>query len=493
MITLKKIKSFHFELYHVIILLVIVILSQIMLSYISVKSIDNVLNKSMDLYRWDTAERLADLTTTSLELLMQPSFNSPKGDTQFLSSTVEALDFTITQQSLQKNVEDICLLFYAPDNKIIDVDQGADLYNYLINNIPPPQHIEKREVAKKWFREASYNLFNKESISTFKEGSHTFHILVPFSKHGEVLGAVYMKITPNFNNIIQAVSSSYDQSGALISAVILLSLLAMFSITTFLAKDRDIAQYELYKHKEIELKQRIEMQKESYFTKRIYHAHHKAEKIVGFIKEDLRNLAGSNLELIKIRLFKYSSFIGRVIYDMKTHTPPVNVIRNAGFKTDLNSVINFIIDNIFRRVYKEGDQYKFDIRLDERVPFLQINEYVIWQIIEPIIQNSIDHNQRSDITIGIRTIFYPVENKTIIILEDNGRGINPDLLRKNENGVKQIFLENFTTKDQPGNSGYGCYLAYESCRLCGWILDADNKPSGGAIMTITITHPVGKS
>ena len=37
------------------------------------------------------------------------------------------------------------------------------------------------------------------------------------------------------------------------------------------------------------LTKQITYEKELIFTKRIYHTHHKAEKIMGFIKEDLRH------------------------------------------------------------------------------------------------------------------------------------------------------------------------------------------------------------
>ncbi|MFA3783274.1 sensor histidine kinase [Melioribacteraceae bacterium 4301-Me] len=485
MISLKEFKSYHFQLYHVIILILIVILSQVMLAYINVRSVDNVVNKSIELYRWDTAERLADLATTSLELLLQPTFNSPNATSEFRTSTSEALDFTLSQQILQKNVEDICLLFKTSDNKIIDIDQGSDLFDYLTKGLlPKSTSTKKREKAKEWFNKSQNTLFKMESIATLKEGTHTFHILVPFSKHGEVLGAVYLKVSPDFKNITKAVASSYDQSGALISAVILLSLLAMFSITTFLVKDRDMAQYQLFKHKEKELKERIESQKESFFTKKIYHAHHKAEKIVGFIKEDLRNLTHENLETVRIRLSKYSGFMGRVIYDMKTYNPPINVIRNSTFNTNINSVIEFIVNNIFKRVYKEGNQCTFNLMLMENLPSININEYVVWQILEPLIQNSIDHNQKKNIVIEIKTTFDEQLNKINIYISDNGSGIAPYLLETNENGIKKIFLENSTTKNSLGHAGYGCYIAYEICKLCGWTLDAYNT-NQGAVFFIT--------
>ena len=72
-----------------------------------------------------------------------------------------------------------------------------------------------------------------------------------------------------------------------------------------------------------------------------------------------------------------------------------------------------------------------------------------------------------------------------IEIKDNGAGIEKSLLKKDENGVKVIFKENSTTKKKSANSGYGCYIAYENCKRCGWLLDAENHING-AIIKITI-------
>jgi len=75
------------------------------------------------------------------------------------------------------------------------------------------------------------------------------------------------------------------------------------------------------------------------------------------------------------------------------------------------------------------------------------------------------------------------------MIEDNGKGIASELLEKNENGLKLIFVENTTTKSQGlQNSGYGCYIAYEMTRRCGWNIDAENLQNGGCRFTITINN-----
>jgi signal transduction histidine kinase len=116
--------------------------------------------------------------------------------------------------------------------------------------------------------------------------------------------------------------------------------------------------------------------------------------------------------------------------------------------------------------------------LDKNIPPLGINEYVIWQMIEPLIQNSIDHNKKKRIDINIKTTYNEKTNRTFLYICDNGEGINESLLQYNEAGIKKIFSEGTSSKDSTTNSGYGCFIAYESCRMCGWKIDIVNLKEG---------------
>ena len=106
---------------------------------------------------------------------------------------------------------------------------------------------------------------------------------------GEYIGAVYMKNTPDFSFISNQVISNYDETSVIYLSLILLGLLAMYFISSYTVKERDDTQKMLFDEHETNLKKQINYEKELIFTKRIYHTHHKAEKIMGFIKEDLAN------------------------------------------------------------------------------------------------------------------------------------------------------------------------------------------------------------
>ncbi|RUA32262.1 MAG: hypothetical protein DSY77_12045 [Bacteroidetes bacterium] len=72
-------------------------------------------------------------------------------------------------------------------------------------------------------------------------------------------------------------------------------------------------------------------------------------------------------------------------------------------------------------VFNEGDQYKFDLQLDKNCPKVHVNEYVAWEIFEPIINNAIDHNKTQEVNIIIKSNFESSQNKIIVqIINRNG-------------------------------------------------------------------------
>jgi signal transduction histidine kinase len=341
--------------------------------------------------------------------------------------------------------------------------------------------------AMRMYQQFRGQLASSEQIHSVLEGKQTFHVFVPFVPKGEYAGAVYIKNAPDFGFVTKEILASYNQSSLVVMGMILFGFIGMFFISSSTVQERDEAQHQLFKEREDQLKERIHYQKEAQFAKRIYHTHHKAEKVMGFIKEDLRALTAANLDEIKHRVTKYANFMSRVIYDMKSYDPPIQVIRNPIFQTDLNEVIRFIIDHICLRTAKLSGKYKFLLDLDERLPVVHINEFVVWEILEPLLQNSMDHGGEKEVIVTVRTQYDRERRQSQVLIADNGKGILPELLQPNEKGIKRLFLENISTKGNGHSSGYGCYLAYEiSKQRCGWELDVENLPEHGCQFKLVI-------
>ncbi|HEY6951039.1 MAG TPA: ATP-binding protein, partial [Bacteroidota bacterium] len=275
------------------------------------------------------------------------------------------------------------------------------------------------------------------------------------------------------------------------TGLIIAGLIAMFYVSTRTLRDRNTAQHLLFEEQKRHLADQINSQKETHFTKRIYHTHHKAEKIGGFIKEDLRTMTADNIDLVRERINKYASFVARVIYDMKWYDPPIQTIRGPMFSTNINEVISFIVDNIFKRVTDQRGGVRFILDFDPGVPPVAVNEYAFWEVIEPIIQNSLDHACVGHNVISIKTSYVPVKKQSTIVIEDTGVGVPEALLEVDGRGVRKIFNEHMTSPGTRGkeHSGYGCYIAYElATQRFGWTLDVGNKPEGGARFIFTVPH-----
>ena len=487
---IESLQRYHFELRHLTILFIILIVFQLAVSLVHRNAVQNSLTQTQAWYQQDSAERLANLTTTSLELLLESRTQQAIEDETESRKVVQGFNIIFSQQLLHQNVQEVCLLVQRGDS-LIAIDDGQALYSFIMQHVVvmPPSQISHAQAIRMYGTLRS-QMQNTEQIHTIVEGTETFHTFVPFVPRGEYVGVLYMKNIPDFGFITRDLISTYGQTTAMYLALILFGLIAMYYISSYTLRERNKAQGMLFEEQKKHLAEQIKYDNELLFTKRIYHTHHKAEKIMGFIKEDLRNLTADNTEEIKHRITKYSNFIARVIYDMKWYDPPIQAIRGSLFKTDLNGVLRFLVDNVFLRVARDGGLCTFDLSLDERLPPVPVNEFVAWEAFEPIIQNCIEHSGVERTRVSIQTRFEPEVHRITVTIGDNGKGIAADLLEADEQGIKRVFLEHTSTKaSENEHSGYGCYIAHEiSTQRCGWKLDAQNLDGGGCRFTFTVPY-----
>ncbi len=482
-------RQYRFEIRHLTVLFFVLIVFQTVISFVHKISLQKILFRTQEWYQQDSAERLANLTTTSLELLLEAKSKNQTLPQPEINKIVGNLNIILSQQYLHQNVQEICLLVKI-DSAIIAIDDGQALYSYIfggLKNIPASQWNHSEAISMYTLIREEFR--SRERIQTIVADKQIFHIFVPFVPRGEFAGAIYMKNKPDFTVITNEMISTYDETAITYTALIFFGLLAMFFISTYTLRERNRAQELLFEEQKRHLAEQINIQNELLFTKRIYHTHHKAEKIMGFIKEDMRVLTESNIDLIKRRITKYANFIARVIYDMKWYDPPVQTIRSQIFKTDVNQVLTFLVEHVFKRISSASDMVRYTLELDENLPIININEYVIWEVFEPIIQNCIDHAGNNAVVVTIKTEFNVATEEYFVRIMDNGSGIEPWLLEKSDDGLKRIFLEHTSTK-RVGNekhSGYGCYIAYEITRQrLGWDLDVENLQGGGCMFTFSI-------
>lgn len=471
---------------HLLILFLVLFLFQIGLSFIHKATVNDFLDGANSWYKKDSAERFANITTTSLELLVETNSTNDILNENRKEETVKSINIILSWQNLKKRVKDIYLVFKVND-KFYAINDGLNLYEFLFEAkrdkrlLLENSGIPSNQIITNYFAEVS----STEKIITGNDEEKRIHIAVPFSPRGEQAGMVFINYQPDFSEMTREIIAGYDKLGLIYSTLIIFGLLIMYYISAYILKERDYAHKLYLEEHERSLKHKIDLENESRFTKRIYHTHHKAEKIMGFIKNDISRLSDN---IIKYKLLKYSNFISRVIYDMKWYDPPVNTIRNIIYNTNINEVITFLTEHVFKRVSDSEGGVEFNLKLDDKLPAVNLNEFVIWEILEPLIQNSIEHSGEDYLTVNISTNFEEGSKVGYLIIEDNGAGLEPAYLVEDDSGTQLIFHEKITSGGDGGkHRGYGCFIAHTmATKRCGWSLKAENRESGGSRFIIKI-------
>ncbi len=487
----NKLSRYQFEISHIIIIFLVLITFQIVMIAIQKSTLSNFLRDTQSWFQKYYAERMALVATTNVEMLFEnqqrQKFYPEKTD----ATMVYALNVIMKQQLIHRSVDDICLFLVKGDDIYI-VDSGQKLSSFLNNTLSPANLTieEQHNSGLRFFASVKEEMQKQEKIMSIVTNEKTFDVIVPFVPDGEYLGVLYMRITPDFTFLTSEIQASFDKAFFIFSILILFGLIGIFIVSSRAVQERNRVQLELFREHEENLERQIRLEKESLFTKRIYHTHHKAEKIMGFIKDDVRKMNAHNLNELKHRVITYSNFISRIIYDMKWYDQDINTIINPMFRTNINAIIEFIVKHVFLRISSKNEMFEFKLNLDPALPIVHVNEFTVWEILEPLIQNSIDHCGVSFVTISLVTRYDKQSDISYIIIEDNGKGITPELLEKDSRGIKKLFLELETTKKQVGvHSGYGCYIAHQlAVGKCGWELDAENLNPQGCRFTITIKN-----
>ena len=487
----SKLSQHRFEINHILVFFVVVILFQLLLVLFQGSLVTNFLNDAQQWFQKYHAERIAMVTSASLENLFESQQRMWAEGKIDEAQTVYSVNVFFKQLIMQRSTEEITLILLK-DDRIYLVTDGQQMNEFFKGTLRPYDGgtPDTADAAVAYFHAVRDDLLRNERIMSEVVNQQTFKVLVPFVPYGEFVGALYLRMSPDFTMLTDEVQSNFDRVSFAFSALIVLGMIVMYVVSSNAVRERNEARERLFEEHQANLEKQIRLEKESIFTKRIYHTHHKAEKIMGFIKSDVRAMTPGNLEEIRRRVIAYSNFISRIIYDMKWYDQDINTIVNPVFRSNINEIIEFIVQNVFLRISSRNEMFSFTCDLDPALPHVPVNEFIIWEILEPLIQNSIDHGAQNAILITLRTRYDAAAGTSRIVIQDTGVGIPAELLQCNGRGVKRIFEEKKTGGNGMGtHSGYGCNIAHQlAVGKCGWELDADNLPDGGCCFTITINH-----
>ncbi|MBS4014409.1 MAG: histidine kinase, partial [Bacteroidetes bacterium] len=196
----KRIKEYHFEFKHLTVLFIVLISFQLVITLINKNSVNTLLSETRDWYQKDSAENLANLTTTSLELIIESVVSKEQLNIETERKVIQSFDIILSQQKLQHNLEEICILINHGD-EIILIDNGKELFEVLLKDskkISPVQKSQRRVIEM--YKEFKNSIAESEQIHS-KLINNEFNIFVPLVINGEFIGVVYMKNSTDFSFI----------------------------------------------------------------------------------------------------------------------------------------------------------------------------------------------------------------------------------------------------------------------------------------------------
>ena len=264
---LGKFTRYKFELKHLTVLFIILLLFQFSLSIIQKSSIQEFVDNSKVWFQKNSTENLANLTATSLELFIENISVQDEITPKSRRKIIDSFNILISQQLLLRSVEELNLVIEKNGETFV-IDNGEQLFTFLIEDkIQDLNFLYTKTDVLDFYKEHINQVQKSEIIYSEIKANNTFYTLVMLVPHGEFLGALVIKNKPDLGFITAEIITGYTQAAVIYSALIILGLLAMFYISSYTVRERDEAQSLLLKEHEKHLKEQIEYDKESQFTK----------------------------------------------------------------------------------------------------------------------------------------------------------------------------------------------------------------------------------
>jgi 23S rRNA U2552 (ribose-2'-O)-methylase RlmE/FtsJ len=209
---LLRLTKYRFEFRHLTLLFGILIGFQILISLVQKSSLQNFLAKTQEWYQKDSAEKMANLTATSLELLIETSKGQKNENPEDQRKIIRAVNIILGQQLLEQSVNEIYVIV-SDGKKNYAIKDGSALYSFLFekDRVIPAEDSIKNETLDT-YESVSEEMFKLEKTRTLLKDGKTFQIFVPLLVRGEYIGALYMKNTPDFSYITNEIIAGYDET-----------------------------------------------------------------------------------------------------------------------------------------------------------------------------------------------------------------------------------------------------------------------------------------
>ena len=129
---LKKLKHIQFGWKHILVIFIILIIFQVFVSHLQQNTLRGLLSDTMDWYKKNSAEQIGNLTTTSLELLLESDpLDNSEDKVNRERNIIHALNSILKQPLMKRNVEEMCVIL-PHNNGFVAMDLGQALYATFI-------------------------------------------------------------------------------------------------------------------------------------------------------------------------------------------------------------------------------------------------------------------------------------------------------------------------------------------------------------------------
>ena len=164
----EKIKEYHFQFKHVTVLFIILFAFQLIVSFINKAAVKSFLSTTQEWYQKDSAEEIANLTTTSLELVLESIDTKAVISREEENKVIQAFNIIFSQQQLKHNIQGLYILVRFGD-EVYAIDDGRALYTFLLDHskVEEPTDSKKKAVVEMYKKIESELSSNSKNDSKY--------------------------------------------------------------------------------------------------------------------------------------------------------------------------------------------------------------------------------------------------------------------------------------------------------------------------------------
>jgi signal transduction histidine kinase/CheY-like chemotaxis protein len=201
------------------------------------------------------------------------------------------------------------------------------------------------------------------------------------------------------------------------------------------------------------------------------------QKFGGFAYDFLED----NLEQLLADMEMATQRVAKTVADLKNYSRQSNVAEKAPMQ------VNTAVNNALRlaKTTLRKSSVRVTLELQDELPAIEGNLQSIEQIILNILINAvqaIDHGQGE---IHIRTGYQRKDGRVYIRIQDNGKGIPPELADK-------ILLPFITDKQNEGGTGLGLSVTYSLVEAHQGEITYDSDTGQGTSVTVYLPTPLNR-